>query len=130
MVKLVMCGPEYREKVSEGCFLTSIEDLLARRKSEQLRIRMLLDARKSEDQAKLKGGEDAVAWVKEEQCIGCDQCTLVCEDDAIELYDTPLASPILNIEVNRKAKILRDPCTGCQLCVLACPTDAILMIDR
>ncbi|MBT86316.1 MAG: hypothetical protein CMA62_02200 [Euryarchaeota archaeon] len=130
MVKLVMCGPAYREKVSEGCFLTSIEDLLARRKSEQLRIRMLLDARKSEDQAKLKGGEDAVAWVKEEQCIGCDQCTLVCEDDAIELYDTPLASPILNIEVNRKAKILRDPCTGCQLCVLACPTDAILMIDR
>lgn len=130
MVKLVMCGPTYREKVSEGCFLTSIEDLLARRKSEQLRIRMLLDARKSEDQAKLKGGEDAVAWVKEEQCIGCDQCTLVCEDDAIELYDTPLASPILNIEVNRKAKILRDPCTGCQLCVLACPTDAILMIDR
>lgn len=130
MVKLVMCGPPYREKVSEGCFLTSIEDLLARRKSEQLRIRMLLDARKSEDQAKLKGGEDAVAWVKEEQCIGCDQCTLVCEDDAIELYDTPLASPILNIEVNRKAKILRDPCTGCQLCVLACPTDAILMIDR
>lgn len=110
--------------------MTSIEDLLARRKSEQLRIRMLLDARKSEDQAKLKGGEDAVAWVKEEQCIGCDQCTLVCEDDAIELYDTPLASPILNIEVNRKAKILRDPCTGCQLCVLACPTDAILMIDR
>ena len=130
MVKLVMCGPAYREKVSEGCFLTSIEDLLARRKSEQLRIRMLLDARKSEDQAKLKGGEDAVAWVKEEQCIGCDQCTLVCEDDAIELYDTPLASPILNIEVNRKAKILREPCTGCQLCVLACPTDAILMIDR
>ena len=130
MVKLVMCGPAYREKVSEGRFLTSIEDLLARRKSEQLRIRMLLDARKSEDQAKLKGGEDAVAWVKEEQCIGCDQCTLVCEDDAIELYDTPLASPILNIEVNRKAKILRDPCTGCQLCVLACPTDAILMIDR
>ena len=59
-----------------------------------------------------------------------DQCTIVCDDDAIELYDTPLASPILNIEVNRKAKILRDPCTGCQLCVLACPTDAILMIDR
>ena len=99
MVKLVMCGPAYREKVSEGCFLTSIEDLLARRKSEQLRIRMLLDARKSEDQAKLKGGEDAVAWVKEEQCIGCDQCTLVCEDDAIELYDTPLASPILNLSL-------------------------------
>ena len=110
--------------------MTDIRDLVARRKSEQRRIKILLDARRSEDQAKLKGWEDAVAWVKEEQCIGCDQCTIVCDDDAIELYDTPLASPILNIEVNRKAKILRDPCTGCQLCVLACPTDAILMIDR
>ena len=110
--------------------MTDINDLVARRKSEQRRIKIRLDARRSEDQAKLKGGEDAVAWVKEEQCIGCDQCTIVCDDDAIELYDTPLASPILNIEVNRKAKILRDPCTGCQLCVLACPTDAILMIDR
>ena len=110
--------------------MTDIKDLIARRKSEQRRIKILLDARRSEDQAKLKGEEDAVAWVKEEQCIGCDQCTIVCDDDAIELYDTPLASPILNIEVNRKAKILRDPCTGCQLCVLACPTDAILMIDR
>ena len=110
--------------------MTDIRDLVARRKSEQRRIKILLDARRSVDQANLKGGEDAVAWVKEEQCIGCDQCTIVCDDDAIELYDTPLASPILNIEVNRKAKILRDPCTGCQLCVLACPTDAILMIDR
>ena len=87
--------------------MTDIRDLVARRKSEQRRIKILLDARRSEDQAKLKGGEDAVAWVKEEQCIGCDQCTIVCDDDAIELYDTPLASPILNIEVNRKAKILR-----------------------
>ena len=110
--------------------MTDIKDLMTRRKSEQRRIKILLDARRSEDQALLKGGEDAVAWVKEEQCIGCDQCTIVCDDDAIELYDTPLASPILNIAVNRKAKILRDPCTGCQLCVLACPTDAILMIDR
>ena len=110
--------------------MTDINDLVARRKSEQRRIKILLDARRSEPNAPLQGGEDAVAWVKEEQCIGCDQCTIVCDDDAIELYNTPLASPILNIEVNRKAKILRDPCTGCQLCVLACPTDAILMIDR
>ena len=42
---------------------------------------------------------------------------------------TPRSSPILNIDVMRKAKVLRDPCTGCQLCVLACPTDAIIMID-
>ena len=110
--------------------MTGIPDLEARRASQQKRIRIMLDAMRAEDQAKLKGGEPAVAWVKEEQCIGCDQCTIVCDDDAIELYDTPLASPIMDIDVNRKAKIIRDECTGCQLCVLACPTDAILMIDR
>ena len=55
---------------------------------------------------------------------------LVCDDDAIELYDVPHRSPILDIEVNKKAKILRDECTGCRLCVLACPTNAIKMIDR
>ena len=64
-----------------------------------------------------------------EMCIR-DRCTIVCDDDAIDLYDAPLASPIMDIEVNRKAKIIREECTGCQLCVLACPTDAILMIDR
>ena len=110
--------------------MTGIPDLEARRASQQKRIRIMLDAMRAEDQAKLKGGETAVACVKEEQCIGCDQCTIVCDDDAIELYDTPLASPIMEIDVNRKARIIRDECTGCQLCVLACPTDAILMIDR
>ena len=110
--------------------MTGIPDLEARRASQQKRIRIMLDDMMADDQAMLKGGETSLAWVKEEQCIGCDQCTIVCDDDAIELYDTPLASPIMDIDVNRKAKIIRDECTGCQLCVLACPTDAILMIDR
>lgn len=105
-------------------------DLAARRAREQKRIRIMMNAMRAEERAKLKGGEDAVAWVKEELCIGCDQCTIVCDDDAIELYDTPLASPIMDVDVNRKARVLRDPCTGCKLCVLACPTDAIIMIDR
>ena len=110
--------------------MTEQRDLAARRNIEQKRIRMMLNAMRSEERAKIKGGLETVAWVKEELCIGCDQCTIVCDDDAIELYDKPLASPIMNIEVNRKARILRDPCTGCKLCVLACPTDAIIMIDR
>ena len=55
------------KKEHGGFFVTDIRDLVARRKSEQRRIKILLDARRSEDQAKLKGGEDAVAWVKEEQ---------------------------------------------------------------
>jgi len=36
----------------------------------------------------------------------------------------------MQVEVNRKARILRDDCTGCKLCVLGCPTVAIIMIDR
>ena len=110
--------------------VTGIPDQLARRTAEQKRIRMMLDSMRAEEEANIKGGEDAVAWVKQELCIGCDQCTIVCDDEAIELYDTPLASPIMEVEVNRKAKILRDECTGCKLCVLGCPTDAIIMIDR
>jgi len=110
--------------------MTKVGDVLARRAKEQSKIRMQLNSFRAEEEALLKGGEDAVAWVKEDQCIGCDQCTIVCEDDAIELYDTPLASPILEVDVNKKARILRNECTGCKICVLACPTDAIIMIDR
>ena len=110
--------------------MTKISDVLKRRASEQSRIRVQLNSVRAEEEALIKGGDDTVAWVKEELCIGCDQCTIVCEDDAIELYDTPLASPIMKVDVNRKARILRDPCTGCKICVLACPTDAIIMIDR
>tara|TARA_Y100001970_G_scaffold166768_1_gene204001 strand:- start:8223 stop:8555 length:333 start_codon:yes stop_codon:yes gene_type:complete len=110
--------------------MTSTSELVARRIREQRRVRMAMNSIRAEERAKLKGGKEAVAWVKEEQCIGCDQCTIVCGDDAIELYDKPLLSPIINVDVNRKAKVLRDPCTGCKLCVLACPTDAIIMIDR
>ncbi len=113
-----------------GDRMTKVGDVLKRRAVEQSKIRMQLNSVRAEEETLLKGGEDTVAWVKVEQCIGCDQCTIVCEDDAIELYDTPLASPIMEVDVNRKARILRDPCTGCKLCVLACPTDAIIMIDR
>ena len=110
--------------------MTKVSDVLKRRAAEQSRIRVQLNSVRAEEEALIKGGENTVAWVKEEQCIGCDQCTIVCADDAIELYDPPLASPIMKVDVNRKARILRDPCTGCKICVLACPTDAIIMIDR
>ncbi len=127
-MKLTMISVDSMERTGDS--MTKVSDVLKRRAVEQSRIRVQLNSVRAEEEALLKGGEDTVAWVKEEQCIGCDQCTIVCEDDAIELYDTPLASPIMEVDVNKKAMILRDPCTGCKICVLACPTDAIIMIDR
>ena len=110
--------------------MSSREEVASRREDMQKRIRMALNAAKAEERSNIKGGETTVAFVNEGQCIGCDQCTIVCDDDAIELYDKAMASPLIQVDINRKAKVLRDPCTGCRLCVLACPTDAIIMIDR
>ena len=110
--------------------MTSIDELQRRRDGEAKRIRKALDSGHEERKESLKGGEEVVAFVHEKLCIGCDQCTLVCDDDAIEMYDKEMASPLMKTEINKKARILRDPCTGCRLCVLACPTDAIVMLDR
>tara|TARA_B100000925_G_scaffold196436_1_gene148692 strand:- start:921 stop:1253 length:333 start_codon:yes stop_codon:yes gene_type:complete len=110
--------------------MTSRKELLKRREAEAERIAISLARQKGERRSTIKGGEGTVAWVTEQQCIGCDQCTIVCDDDAIELYNKNMASPLLQVPSNRKAKIIRKECTGCRLCVLACPTDAIAMIDR
>ena len=109
--------------------MTSSEDLAKRRSVEAERIAISLARQKGERRALIKGGDGTVAWVTENLCIGCDQCTIVCDDDAIELYKVEMASQFIKVESNRKAKIIRDACTGCRLCVLACPTDAITMID-
>jgi len=110
--------------------MTSRKELLKRREAEAERIAISLARQKGERRSTIKGGEGTVAWVTEQQCIGCDQCTIVCDDNAIELYNKNMASPLLQVPSNRKAKIIRKECTGCRLCVLACPTDAIAMIDR
>ena len=78
-------------------------DLESRRAIEQSRIRALMTAQRAGERAKLKIGPEHVAWVKEEMCIGCDQCTIVCDDNAIEVYPVKLRSPILDVDVNKKA---------------------------
>ena len=110
--------------------MSGIDELNERRAKEAERIRLALNRQRGIARANIKGGEGSVAFVKEELCIVCDHCDIVCDDDAIEMYKTPLRSPLMKVESNRKAKIIRDACTGCRLCVLACPTDAIIMIDR
>ena len=110
--------------------MSSLDDINERRAKEAARIRLALNKQRGIARSNIKGGEGVVAFVKEELCIGCDQCDIVCDDDAIEMYNVQLRSPLMKVESNQKAKIIRDNCTGCRLCVLACPTDAIIMIDR
>ena len=110
--------------------MTSADELRKRREAEALRIRASLNRQRGVQHASIKGGQETVAFVNESLCIGCDQCDIVCDDDAIELYFKDMVSPLIEVPSNRKAKIIRDMCTGCRLCVLACPTDAITMIDR
>jgi len=78
----------------------------------------------------IKSGENMVAYVHEDACIGCDQCPTVCDDNAIEMFHKAIKNPHIEVPSNRKARIIREDCTGCRLCVLVCPTDAISMIER
>ncbi len=57
----------------------------------------------------------AVAYIRENECIGCTKCIEVCPVDAIigarKLMHT----------------VLIDECIGCKLCVEPCPVDCIEM---
>lgn len=57
-----------------------------------------------------------VAFIHEDQCIGCTKCIQACPVDAI-------------IGATRAMHtVVEDLCTGCDLCVAPCPTDCIEMI--
>lgn len=57
-----------------------------------------------------------VAFIREDECIGCTKCIQACPVDAIlgagKLMHT----------------VISDYCTGCDLCVAPCPVDCIDMI--
>lgn len=57
-----------------------------------------------------------VAYIREDECIGCTKCIKACPVDAIlggaKLMHTVIASE----------------CTGCDLCVAPCPVDCIDMV--
>lgn len=59
-----------------------------------------------------------VAYIREQECIGCTKCIQACPVDAIlgaaKLMHTVIA----------------DECTGCDLCVDPCPVDCIDMLPR
>lgn len=73
------------------------------------------------DEKPLAGGEQAepiktVAYIREDECIGCTKCIQACPVDAI-------------LGATRQMHtVLIDECTGCDLCVEPCPVDCIDML--
>lgn len=64
------------------------------------------------------GVEEAkkVAFIREDECIGCTKCIQACPVDAIVGAAKQMHSVII------------DECTGCDLCVDPCPVDCIDML--
>lgn len=57
-----------------------------------------------------------VAFIREDECIGCTKCIQACPVDAI------LGA------AKQMHTVITDECTGCDLCVDPCPVDCIDMI--
>ena len=58
-----------------------------------------------------------VAYIIEEDCIGCAKCIDACPVDAI------------NGAANLMHNVIYDLCTGCELCIDPCPVDCIELIE-
>lgn len=66
-----------------------------------------LDGEHGEEKARV------VAYIREDECIGCTKCIQACPVDAI------LGS------AKHMHTVIVDECTGCDLCVEPCPVDCI-----
>ena len=63
-----------------------------------------------------ENSEISVAYIREDECIGCTKCIQACPVDAI------VGAPKL------MHTVIVDQCTGCDLCVEPCPVDCIDML--
>ncbi|PLW82062.1 electron transport complex subunit RsxB [Kineobactrum sediminis] len=70
----------------------------------------VLDEEHGEEKAK------TVAYIREDECIGCTKCIQACPVDAI------LGA------AKQMHTVIASECTGCDLCVEPCPVDCIDMI--
>jgi electron transport complex protein RnfB len=78
----------------------------------QLAERMGIEPQNFEGEEKPK----LLAFIREDECIGCTKCIQACPVDAI-------------LGATRQMHtVISDECTGCELCVAPCPTDCIDMI--
>lgn len=57
-----------------------------------------------------------VAYIREDECIGCTKCIQACPVDAIVGAARHMHT------------VIEDECTGCDLCVEPCPVDCIDML--
>ena len=63
-----------------------------------------------------ENSEISVAYIREDECIGCTKCIQACPVDAIVG-----AAKLMHT-------VIVDQCTGCDLCVEPCPVDCIDML--
>jgi len=68
------------------------------------------------DESHASDNTPKVAFIIEEDCIGCTKCIQACPVDAI------LGA------AKQMHTIIIDECTGCDLCVAPCPVDCIEMV--
>lgn len=78
----------------------------------QLAERMGIEPKNLEGEEKPK----LIAYIREDECIGCTKCIQACPVDAIMGATRQMHT------------VITDECTGCELCVAPCPTDCIDML--
>jgi NAD-dependent dihydropyrimidine dehydrogenase PreA subunit len=89
--------------------MSRLDEVQKRRQLEAERIEKSM-AKMAEEKAESVGeGELFVAFVDIDNCIGCDQCMIVCDDKAIELYDLPLRTTGLESENITRAMYWMPP---------------------